>query len=69
MEVSVPDNSKTDGGAESVFDRFNPGAVPPDHDAPIRDADKGEPEMITPSPDIEAGPEQDPQAPDRNGEG
>ena len=58
-----------DGDAVGVFERFNPGAVPPDHDAPVRSADKHTAQFLTPSPNIEADAGQDPQAPNRKGEG
>lgn len=62
-QESVPE-----GNAAGVFDRFNPGAVPPDHDGGVNE-DGDMPELTTPSPSIEAEPGQDPQAPNRKGLG
>lgn len=49
-----------------VFERFNPGAVPADQD---RAAPEAQSPLLTPAPDIEAEPGQDPQAPNRKGLG
>lgn len=69
MSDDIKPAVRSEGDTAGVFDRFNPGAVPPDHDTPIRDAGKDTPETTTPSPGIEAEPGQDPQAPNRKGLG
>jgi hypothetical protein len=62
-------NESQEGDVTGVFDRLNPGAVPPDHDDPNADSNVEAPSRGATSPDIEADPGDDPQAPNKKGEG
>ena len=63
---SLPDSSG-EGDAASVFERFNPGAVPPDHDGPAADANIESPSRTATAPSIEAEAGDDPQASGKGG--
>ncbi len=70
-DASVPrrnEDQESAGDAAGVFERFNPGAVPPDGSAGEGNVESPPP-GLTPSPSIEAEPGQDPQAPNRKGRG
>jgi len=59
----------SEGDTTRVFERFNPGAVPADRDEPSDGNVETPSRTATQSPSVEAEPGDDPQAPNREGEG
>ena len=62
-------SSSGEGDTADRSERIGPDAVPPDHDGPAADANIENPSRTATAPSIEAEPDDDPQAPNRHGEG